>query len=507
MRVKRSINNIIIGVISQGSLLLMNFITRTILIRTLGKDYLGIIGLFSNILAVLSLANLGIGSAIVYSLYKPLAFNDKEKINATMNYYKKAYTIIGLVIFTIGIGLMPFLHLFMKDVPNIPHINLMYFLYVFNSSVSYFFIYKSSIIIADQKNYVVKGIQCVFTLLFNAIEIIILILTKNYVLVLCINIIITILQNSYIAYVANKQYPCIKERSKAKLDKSERKGIFKNLFALSLYNLSGAVYNGTDNVVISSFLGISYVAIYSNYCLILNGIKALLNQIFHSFISSVGNLNVTESEEKKYSIFNVLYFMNFWVYGLAAICILVLINPFIELWIGENFLLSYSVVLIIVLDFFIGGLISSSSVFKNSSGLYWYGKYAPVICVIINLGLSLILVNYIGIAGVLIGTIVSRLATYTWVDPYVTFKYVLKKPFKNYWLKYFSYLFVVIFAGGVTNLICNIFTTNSIATLLGKVSLCIIIPNIIFYLIFKNTSEFKYIKNIIKSVLKKIIKK
>ncbi len=507
MRLKRSVNNVVVGLISQVTLLLMNFITRSVFIKTLGTEYLGVIGLFSNILSILSLANLGIGSSIVYSLYKPLAYQDEDKINAVMDFYKKAYSIIGMVIFVIGISLLPFLDVMMKEVPAIPHIELMYFLYVLNSSITYFFIYKGSIIIADQKNYVITGIQCVFTLISNIAQIIILIKTKNYIMVLCLNIVITILQNSYIVYRANKNYPCIKNKSKTTLEKDEQKDIFKNLFALSLYNLSGAVYNGTDNIVISSFVGVYMVGIYSNYCLILNGVKALLNQIFHSFIASVGNLNVTEGDEKKYYIFNVLYFMNFWIYGLAGICLLVLLNPFITVWIGETYLLSYAVIIIIFFDFFIGGLISSSSVFKNSAGLYWHGKFAPIICVFINLGLSLILVNYIGVAGVLLGTIISRLATYSWVDPYVTFKYVLKKPFKNYWIKYVQYILVVILAASVTWVSCLIFDTNSIITLLGRGVLCITIPNLVFYLVFGKTEEFKYIKNSIFSIIKKLLKK
>lgn len=507
MRVERTLNNVIVGLVSQVTLLLMNFVTRSVFIKTLGTDYLGVIGLFSNILSILSLANLGIGSSIVYSLYKPLAYQDEDKINIVMNFYKKAYNIIGIVIFVIGISLLPFLDIMMKEVPAIPNIELMYFLYVLNSSITYFFIYKSSIIIADQKKYVITWIQCIFTIVSNIAQILILIKMKSYVTVLCLNIIITMLQNAYIVYKANKNYPYIKKKIKKRLDKDEQKSIFKNLFALSLYNLSGAVYNGTDNIIISSFIGVHMVGIYSNYCLILNGVKSLLNQVFHSFIASVGNLNVTESDEKKYYIFNVLYFMNFWIYGLAGICLLVLLNPFITVWIGEKYILDNIIIVIIFLDFFIGGLISSSSVFKNSAGLYWNGKFAPIICVLINLGLSLALVNYMGIAGVLIGTIVSRLATYSWVDPYVTFKYVLKKPFKDYWVKYTKYILIVILTGSITWIICSVFTINSIVTLLIKGVLCLIIPNLIFYWIFHKTEEFKYVKNSLFAVVSNMLKR
>lgn len=506
MRIKNSINNIIYGLGSQIVISLLGFLSRTVFINTLGNEYLGVNGLFSNILTMLSLANLGIGVSIVYSLYKPLATKDESKIKALMNFYEKIYRMIGIVVLVLGFSLLPFLNYFMKEPTTIPNIQLIYTLFVFNSGASYFFIYKSSIIVADQKNYIVTRINTIFSIITTVIQIVILIITKNFILSLSFQIIVTFIQNSYIAHVANKMYPYIKEKNNEKLDKRERKLIFKNLYALALYNLSGAIYNGTDNIVISSFIGVNMVGIYSNYYMIISSVKNVLGQVFNSLISSIGNLNATEDDDKKYFIFNTLYFMNFWIYGFSSICLITLLNPFITLWLGEKYLLDFLIVFIIFIDFFTGGINSSSAVFKSSSGLFSYGKYGPIICVIINLGLSIILVKYIGVAGVLLGTLISRMATYSWIDPYVTYKFVLKKPLTIHFVKYAFYTLITIFTAFLTGLACKVFTTNTLTTLIGRGVFCLIITNVVFYSIFRKTEEFKYLQSIVKKMIQNKIK-
>jgi len=503
MRVKNSIYNITYGLGSQIIITLLSFVSRTVFIHTLGNEYLGINGLFSNILTMLSLANLGIGGSIAYSLYKPLAIKDEAKIKAYMNFYEKAYRSIGIIVLALGFSILPFLNYFMKAPPNIPHISLIYSLFVINSGVTYFFIYKSSIIVADQKNYIVTRINCLFSIVSITIQIIILITTKNFILSLSLQIILTMIQNSYIAHIANKRYSYIKEKNKERLDKNEKKLIFKNLSALSLYNLSGVIYNGTDNIVISSIIGVYAVGIYSNYYMIISSLKSILGQIFNSLIPSIGNLNAVEDEEKKYFIFNILYLTNFWIYGICSICLVILLNPFITLWLGDKYLLDFFIVFILFIDFFTGGINTASSVFKSSSGLYWYGKFGPIVCVIINLVLSILLVKYIGIAGVILGTLISRLATYSWIDPFITYKYVLKKPLKIYFMKYAIYTAITIFSALLTEIACTLFTTNTFITLIGKCIFCLIIPNTIFYLVFKKTKEFIYLQNLALTMIKR----
>lgn len=506
MRIKNSIKNIVFGLGSQLILIILSFCSRSIFIYSLGAEYLGVHGLFSNILTMLSLANLGLGGVIGYSLYKPLEEHNVKKINAYMSFYKNAYNTVGIVIFILGISLIPFLEHFMNEVPNIPHLKFIYLLYLINTTISYFFVYKSSIIIADQKNYIVTRITCCFTAVLLIVQIIILLITKNYILYLLVAILFTIFQNMYVAFKANKSYPMIKLKLKEKLEKSERRAIFKNLFAMALYNVSGVVYSGTDNIIISSFISLRMVGMFSNYVMILQAVKMLLNQIFHSLIASVGNLNVTESDEKKYNIFKVMFFMSFWLFGLCSIAILVLINPFIILWLGESMLFSNWNVVIISLDLFIGGLILAPSVFKNSSGLYWQGKFAPVICIIINLVLSIILVNYIGVAGVLIGTIVSRIFTYSWVEPYVAYKYIFKKPIKEYIKRWAGYLLTTIITAYITYRVALIAGGNTFFDLILKAIICILIPNIVFGVLFHKTEEFKYLKQISSIIVIKIFK-
>lgn len=276
MRIQNSLKNILFGLSGQIISIGMGFVVRTVFIFTLGIEYLGVDGLFTSILLMFSLANLGFDTAIIYSLYRPLAEKDIYKIQALMNLYQKAYRLIGVVVLLIGLSLLPFLDHLVNADTTIKDINIIYLLFLISSVSSYYFVYKQSIIIADQSNYIISKIHTLFMIISNALQIVLLIIISDYIVVLVAQLTLKVIENVYIANKANKLYPFLKEKNNAKLSKTDRREFFENLYSLLLYKISGVVINATDNIVISKFIGVIWVGVYSNYLLILNTLNTLL---------------------------------------------------------------------------------------------------------------------------------------------------------------------------------------------------------------------------------------
>lgn len=504
MRIQNSLKNMFFGLSGQIISALMGFIVRTIFIYTLGIEYLGVDGLFTSILVMLSLANLGFDTAIIYSLYKPLAENDINKIQALMNLYQKAYRLIGVIVLLIGFSILPFLPYLMNGETTINNINTIYLLYLLNSVFSYYFVYKQSIIIADQRNYIISKIHSAFIVISNLMQIILLVSIGNYIMVLSTQIAFRIMENVYLAKKANQLYPYLSVKNKEKLSKEDRKLFLGNLYALMLYKISGVVINGTDNIIISIYVGVTSVGIYSNYLLIISTLSTFISYLFYSITASVGNLNVKENEEKKYFIFRVINFANFWIYGFCAVCLWNLINPFITLWLGEQYVFNKYIVFAIILNFFTTGMQNASTTFRDTTGLFKKGKYRPIIAAVINIVVSIILAREIGIAGVFLGTVISRLCTYFWYDPYVIFKFVFHKPVKAYFFRYTWFGLLVFVSALISDFIGSIiYDNNMLINIVMRGIICLIVPNAIFLIIFRKCDEFGYLWSIVTPIAKK----
>lgn len=500
-RTENSIINSAMSIVTQVLTVVLNFAVKTVFIKMLNDEYLGVNGLFTNIITMLSLADLGIGIAIPYSLYKPLAKKDEHKINVLMNFYKKVYTIIGIAVLLIGLSLTPFLGLIIKDIPkNVPHLSLIYILFVIHSASSYFFVYKKFLIDSDQKGYITSRIIFTFSTLLSIIQIILLITTKNYILFLLSSIILVIIQNIYISSKANKLYPFIKNKTDEKLEKEDMEGIKKNVSSLFIYKVGTVIMNGTDNIIISKFIGLVIVGFYSNYVLIINSITTVLNQIFNAITSSIGNLVVTTNKKRSKEVYDNLNFANFWLYALFGVCIIVLINPFINIWIGKKYVMGFSIVFLLVLNFYVLGMQSVTNSFRNAYGLFWIAKYRPIIMVIINIVISVVLVQFIGIEGVLIGTLISRLLTTAWLDPYIVHKYGFEISPKSYYIDYLKYLVIFTAISIILNYFVSMIAINNIFILILIAILVVISVNVILVLLFFKTSEFNYFYDKIKKI-------
>ena len=384
-RVKNTTINSTVAILSKILIFLVQFICRTVFIRVLSTEYLGINGLFTNILTMLSFAELGIGNAIIFKLYKPIANNDEEKIKTYMKFYQKAYTMIGIVILLIGVTIIPFLKYIIKDVPNIKeNIYLIYLLFLANSTISYFFIYKKSIIIGYQKEYITTLISFISILIQNILQIIILIITKNYILYLVIQILTTFVDNFITSKKANKMYPFLKSKTYTKISKIEEKNIFKDVKSLLLYKIGYVLSDGTDNIIISTFVGVTEVGLLSNYTTITNAIKTFLSAFFNAFTASVGNLNTEENTEKKQKIFYQMMFLSFFIYGIVSMEIVFLLNDVIEIWLGVNYILNYLICIILGINMYIDGIRFVNYTFRNTMGIFKQGRFIPIISSLVN---------------------------------------------------------------------------------------------------------------------------
>ncbi len=501
MRVKNSLKNIYSGLIGQVLLIVTNFITRSVFISELGSTYLGVGGLFGNILSLLSLAELGIGQAIMFSLYKPIAENDEEKINSLMQIYKVFYRYVFLFVVSAGVALSPFLRYIINDFDKIPNITVIYLMYVFSSASSYLFAYKSTLITATQKNYIINKASYIFSLIMMVTQVGILLLFKNYIIYLAVQICVNIIQNIYIAQKTTKLYPYLKNKNTKPLENVEKQKLFKNIKSLMLYKIGTLALNSTDNILISSFVGIIKVGIYSNYTLICSSVTAFLSTVFNNLTASIGNLNAVETKEKKIEMFNVINFTTFWLYSVCCICIFCAANPFINAWIGKDYLLTYRELFIIMLNVYIGGMLFAPYNYRQTMGLFIYGKLRPIISAFINIIASIVLGKICGLEGIILGTIIARVTTNVWFDPYIVFKKGLNTSPLPYFIDYIKKLILFIFTGAIAYLISSFIVGESIIFVIVKAVLAFGVSNAIFFLIYCRSDEFNYLLGVFKMFL------
>ena len=508
MQESRKVNtlrNLVYAWTSQGFTIVMNMVVRVIFVRVLSKDYVGITGLFSNIITILSLAELGVGSAIVYGLYDPLAKNEQRKVKALMQFYQRIYIFIGCFILLVGIALTPYLSWFVKEMPAIQEISYIYILFICNAAASYFFSYKGTLISADQKDYVLKKIRVKVLFLMYMAQIVILLAIRNYIMYLLVQVIATVTMNIGFSRAADRMYPYLKEKEKIALDKGQLQQIVKNTKALLCHKIGGVLVFSTDNLVISKFTGLGNVANYSNYILIQETLNGILQQLFSAMAPSVGNLVAVERGEKSQEVFWKIMFLDFWLYGGSALCFLCLAQDFIQLLFGRDYLVSTDILLIIIVNFYLSGTRKSVMVFKDAYGLFYQNWYMPLLESGINLLVSVWLVYKIGLIGVLLGTTISSLLVPVWSEPYVLFRYGFHQPVISYWVKYGKYFALVTVTGLITWKICLWIPFIPVFSFVLKGICSVVVINVMFYVALRKDKNIEYCTELLKTFHKKIL--
>ena len=504
MRTKNSIRNTIVAFIANLLTIVIGLIAQKIFINVLGKEYLGINGLFTNIISMLGIVELGFGSAIIYNLYKPINDNDTKKIKALMRFYKIAYNIVALSVLILGLSIIPFLSFFIEEVTVDINITLVYILFILDIVASYLLSYKRSIINANQNEYITKLVHIGYLVILNVLQILILIITKNYYLYLIIKIIMRLVENIIITFISNKMYPFLKNNNE-RLDNDTKKDIFKKVKALALHKVGGFFVLGTDNIIISKFLGIVTVGLYSNYYLIINAVQVLFGQAIFTLTPSVGNLLIENNKDKNYDVFRKVRFINFWIACSTATAILVIMDSFITIWVGNSFLLDISVLMVLVFNYYQKSMRTSYGVFKDAAGIYYEDRIVPIIESVVNIVASIILVKYFGLAGVFMGTIISGLMLWCYSYPKYVYRNLFNRSYKNYFKETFGYIILFIGIAITTYLISNIYIIDSnLLRFITKSIIGLIIPNIILFIIFRKTDNFKYYLKIFKKESKVI---
>lgn len=456
-RTEYSARNTSAAVIGRMLAILLGFLSRVVFTHTLSTDYVGINGLFTDILNLLALSELGVGTAITYALYKPIADRDIEKQKSLMALYKQFYRIVAGIVCVLGLLVIPFMDVLIKDQPNVDYLIIIYIMYLSNSVVSYFLIYKKTLIDAHQLSYITVLYQMFFQVLHNALQIAVLLLTRNYILYLSMLIICTILGNICISRKADRMYPYLKDKKVEPLPKEERGDIFKNIRAMLMHKVGNVIVNNTDSLLLSALVGTLSVGRYSNYFLVIGSVRQVLNQVFQGITASVGNMGVGESKMRIRKIFESTFFVGQWMYGVAAICLYEAVDLFVSISFGLQYRFPANVTLVLCINFYLNGMRQATLVFRDSMGLFRYDRYKSLVEAGINLVVSLILGKYYGTVGVFIGTMISTVTTSLWVEPYVLYKYRLKVSSLSYFAKYGLYAGVTFLLWlGVDNLCTRI---------------------------------------------------
>lgn len=515
-RTQNSILNFITGIGSMLLTILLNFITRSVFIRTLGTSYLGIEGLFTNILSMLSLAELGFGSAIVFKLYRPIAEDDRPRLLVLMKLYRRVYMIIGGVIAILGICLLPFLPFLIEDYDTLASLNLnatvIFLIYLFNSASSYwFFGYKTSFVNATQKSYILTVIGYAISIANSISQILILVLTKNFILYVCVPVVFSILRNLVYAFICDKRHPYLKEKTSDHISRAELKDFFKDCSSLLLYRVSNVIIGGSDNIVLSAMLGLETVGLYANYLSVKTSLQSLLYTFLQSIHASLGNLYSTGNLQWSRLIFRVVNFCTVWLFGIGGIGLAILLNDFLALWLGPEYVVTSftsangitvatPVALLAGIETFLTGQKFYCGSFRNTMGLFQQLKYRPLFSVIVNLFFSILLVPYLGMAGCLVSTIIAALSVNLIVDPLIIHRHALKQSPKGYYLRNILYKLVLIAAGLVTWRLCRIIPVGGYAGFFIRGCLCVLVPSAVFAACFFRTMEFRFLVNTAKEL-------
>lgn len=499
-RTKNSTRNILWGLVNKGIGIILPFLMRTLIIYILGIQYAGLNSLFTSVLGMLSLAELGVGNALTFSMYEPAAKDDYKQLSALLNYYKKCYRIIGCVILVIGVMIIPFLPLLINGgYPDDINIYVLYCIYLFNTIISYFmYAYRGSVLYAYQRNDIQSNIATIMQIVQYSFQIVLLLIFYNYYVYIIVTPFISIGTNILTAYFTKRMFPQIK--CIGKLEKKKKMDISQKVKGMIYQKIGGVVLGSVDNIVISVFLGLTLLGIYNNYYMIITALFGILSVLMNSIIPSIGNAINEKNRDENYKDFCKFNFAYYWIVTWFSACMIGLYQPFMKLWVGEKYVVSDNLMILFVLYFFIYKWMDMGYVYQEAAGMWWETRYVPIIAAVINLVINIILVQIIGLAGILISTIISVICVYNTGYMYIIFKNYFMKPIKYYAINQVKYAAVAFVGIALTYFICNNILQNGIIGLVEKLLICIILPNIYLVLIWHRTAEYKEICKMIKKL-------
>ena len=495
-RTQNSKKNFIVGVISLIITTAISFVSRTVFIRYLSTEYLGVNGLYGNILSLLALSELGLTNVATFSLYKPIANNDERQIKKLINFYSKMYNYIFVFMLVGGLLLVPFLKYIINSDLSTNELIIFYVIYLFSSSVSYLAISKQLLINADQRYYITKRAGTISHVLQNTIQILILIFTKNYYLYLITQCVCTVMLNVYLVKKANKLYPFIKQNEEnLVLSKKEKKDIFNKQKDTFVYRICVIIVNSTDNIFISKLVSTAAVGFYSNYSMIVTVLSNFINTIISSVTSSIGNLNAQSSNEKIIDMFYKLLFIMQWIVSFFSACLIILFNDFISIWIGKDYMFSTQTVITIVAYFYLSNIVNPVWMFRETLGLFDKVKKIMFATAALNIILSYVLGKTIGISGIILATLLSKLLTTVWYEPVILLKNKLNASVFKYYFIQIGYISLFLITLCISYLFTKSLVVNNFFTFIIKGCAITFVYNLIYILVFCRSGKFKYFFN------------
>lgn len=502
-RVRQAEKNIFFGYISNFIILVMGFCQRKVFIMALGRTLLSVNTLYTDILSMLSLAELGIGTALNYSLYKPVAERNYEKIKSYMRLYKKAYLTIAGVIAVVGLALTPFLQYIIKEGDrgdiSVRDLTVYYLIFLFNTVSSYFVAYKYSLVNAEQRSYIQTNIATITKIVTVLAQIVILLTTENFLLFLLTQAAIELIQKIFVSLYFNRLYPYLRDKKVQKLEKTETDIVVTKSKALMFHKIGDVARLQTDSIIITTCINADWVGLVGNYNLVINYAANFVNVIFNSVISGFGNLVATESKEKQYSVFKVYRFFACWLYGFAAVGFWLLLTPFITgLYLDESWRLAQPILSLILIDFYFKGGRTVLLNFKIAAGVFEQDKFLPLIQGGINLVISIAGARYIGLAGIYIGTVVSGILA-NLIRPVIVYRDCFARSAWDYFKDSFKYISVILIILVLLIPVKNLLLAQvNILTFILMAIIITIMYNLIFLFVFRRTEEFKYLWSILR---------
>lgn len=512
-RLKNSMRNTTVGVVFTMLDIIFQFALKSVFIKLLGETYNGVNGLFTSILQVLNLAELGFASAVAYGLYKPLKEKNEQEVAAYMNYFAFVYRVIALVVTIAGLICLPFLqYLIADDISTLPYtitqIRLYFLFYLANTVCSYLLAYKRTIISADQNLFILSMCDNISKILLSIVQIIVLLITKNYYVFLGLMVARTVLNNIVVQVIASKKYPYLSHYKKEKLGKQLKKNLFVNINALMFHKVGSVVINGTISIVITATVGVVANGIYSNYVTIINGITTLVTIIFNSMVASIGNYCVDTEAKERCKIFRKIDFMGNWLAVFCMVCFVNLFNAFLDnIWLGEGHSFNFYIVVAIAFSAYITYSRKSVLVFRDAMGLFKKDWYKPLFEAGLGLLFAVIFGKLWGVFGIVIGYTIATTFIAMPIEAFVLFKYGLEEnPVKYIFLQYGRAIFATLLSVGIYYL-CGLFGLSPIADFAVRLLMSLLLSNLVLFLINIKNENLKYYLNLLKTILKKLLRK
>ena len=422
-RSKRTFQNMIFGFIYHTVTVVLSFVSRTVFIHTLGTEYLGLNTIFSDVLKLLSMADLGFDLAMSYSFYRPLAEGDEERLKSLTAFFGRIYNIIAIAATIIGLAVTPFLKFIIKTEQPVPNLEIYYFFGLADIIISYLFVYKTTLLVADQKDYMVVRVRTIASIVGTLLKMFVLIVWRNYILYLIVNLATSFFSNYYASKKAVKEYPYIRNLKDAKeLDSDSKKSIFSTLRSIMLYKVSMLFFHYTDNILISMILGTAVVGIFSNYWMLSTRLILIEQIIFAAMVASVGNLMVQENEKKRLEVFDSMQSISYIFCGILTCVYGLVADDMIHVWLGNELQVSTPVVIAIAMNTYFISVLHPVAIIREAAGIYNKIKYCMVFGSILNLVLSIILGMKIGLVGIILASVISRMASYYWYEPVIIYR-------------------------------------------------------------------------------------